>query len=1093
MEILLILMDIDRNIQNPVVPPSRYITEMTCSSEERLAKLTSSTRREKMRPERTLNMLKAVPDIVVFQNYNLGDVQMIPISILNTYETSKPIRVILESTTVFSITRNSGTVITKVAPGMTYQLGITFIAHEQKDYRHFVTVVSEGESFVIPIICISHRPLLDIPDRISLPPIPVKTITERVIIVRNIGQTSAYFNIYCSNGFSTVPERGCLQANEYIQLMVKFQAPCVGAYHGRMILTYETEERLTVMLEGSTYESDIFLEADEVQSVDTYISLKRKRFVKLYNRSKHVINFVWKQFKSVEIDRIENQKCEEGFKEIKEMETPKYANLLHHGIIAGGDANEVIYERIYQDELREFRSSDNLLFLNPNWNICPLTGEVWPDNVCTFIITFAPTEAIHYETAGYLEVSGKEERLPLKLSGTGKGPCIEINVCELDANDIFLCSKHQYEISIRNKGYIPGTIAFRPQQLVFGGVLTCKPLSNHLEPNRFASFVLTFTSNVQGKFVEEIEFIIQESGEIKKIVFLGNIVCPLLSFDIKEVNFGKVTLGYPVTTSLNLINTTQVPIKYVAKFLEDGIEPAISCIEYASRADKPIIYAPKELSFEPEKYTVSPNYISRGEITLLPNVPGEHRKFLLIIMWDTPKYSISLPIEYQCELPDIICETQDIFMRGCFVNYVYTRSITIRCHNEHSGYFQILPYDIEGPTEIVFEAKPSEDFIEAYGVKEVEINIYTKHIGQSTLKVYISVFGGPRQIYLCTIRCNGQGPVVTVPDILYFEEIRTLKTATQPLRIVNDSPVLAIVTVTHNKKSCCTISNDYLTLNPSESLDLEVRVYVRAPGYYTDKILFTTEQGESQSCLVKVTAVGSSILCAPEIEPELNLGALLTHRTFSLNLKFTNMSKKYHKIIWSRIKKLKSFRDDPSLNEGSVFVLKPNVFDLAPDQSIECMLSGCTTKIGHLEEDFYCHAVVEGKRDHSIITMFLLIAEFVRPMLQMSHEELHFRIDNGVDKTTAHLTETVTVKNISKLDIVTNIQIEDPFFIVLDSERIVTNIQIEDPFFIVLDSERLNLLEWHLENDSELNMNIEFVPKSKEKKCVVWDGMALRK
>lgn len=62
----------------------------------------------------------------------------------------------------------------------------------------------------------------------------------------------------------------------------------------------------------------------------------------------------------------------------------------------------------------------------------------------------------------------------------------------------------------------------------------------------------------------------------------------------------------------------------------------------------------------------------------------------------------------------------------------------------------------------------------------------------------------------------------------------------------------------------------------------------------------------------------------------------------------------------------------------------------------------------------------------------------------------------------------MTVKNISKLDI-------------------VTNIQIEDPFFIVLDSERLNLLEWHLENDSELNMNIEFVPKSKEKKCVVWD------
>ncbi|KAI4465642.1 dlec1 deleted in lung and esophageal cancer 1 [Holotrichia oblita] len=977
MEILLILMDIDRNIQNPVVPPSRYITEMTCSAEERLAKLTSITRKEKLRPEKTLNMLKAVPDIVVFQNYSLGDIQMIPISILNTYEISKPIRVILESTTVFSLTRHSGTISTKVAPGMTYQMGITFVAHEQKDYRHFVTVVSEGESFVIPIICISPRPLLDVPDRITLPPIPVKTITERVIIVRNIGQTSAYFNIYCSTGFIAEPERGCLHAKDYMQLMIKFRAAHVGAYQGRLTLTYETGERLTIMLEASTYESDIFLETNELESLDTYITLKRKRFVKLYNRSKHVINFVWKQFKSIEIDRIENLKCEEGFKEIKEMESQKYADLLHHGIIAGGDANEIIYERIYQDELREFRHSDNLLFTNPNWNICPLTGEVWPDNVCTFVITFAPTEAKYYETTVYLEVSGKEERLSLKLYGTGKGPYIEMNVYELDANDIFLCSKHQYEISIHNK-------------------------------------------------------------------------------------------GHPITVCLNLINTTQVPIEYVAKFPDDGVEPALSCMEYASSVDKPIIYAPKELTFEPEKHTVLPNYVSKGELTLLPNVPGEHRKHLLIIMWDTPKYSISLPIVFKCEVPDVICETQDIFMRGCFVNYVYTRSITIRCRNEHSGYFHILPYDIEGPTEIVFEAKPSEDFIEAYGVKEVEINIFTKHIGQSTLKVYISVFGGARKIYLCTIRCNGQGPVVTVPDILHFEEIRTLRTATQPLRIVNDSPVLAIVTVTHNKKSCCTISNDYITLNPSESLDLQVEAYVRVPGYFTDKIIFTTEQGESQCCLVKVTAVGSSILCEPEIEPELNLGAILTHQTFSLNIKFKNMSKKYHKIIWSRLKKLKSFRDDPSLYEGSTFVLRPNVFDLAPDQSIDCVLSGYATKIGRLEEDFYCHAILEGRRDYSIITMFLVIAEFVRPMLEMSHKELQFRIDNGVDHTTALLTDTVSVKNISKLDI-------------------VTSIKIEDPFFILLDTERTNMCEKLLKNNDVLDIKIEFVPKNKDRKCVVWN------
>lgn len=110
-------------------------------------------------------------------------------------------------------------------------------------------------------------------------------------------------------------------------------------------------------------------------------------------------------------------------------------------------------------------------------------------------------------------------------------------------------------------------------------------------------------------------------------------------------------------------------------------------------------------------------------------------KRLIIIMWGTPKYSISLPIQYTCEIPDVVCETQDIFMRGCFVNYIYTRLITIRSRNEHAGYFEFLPYDVEGPTEITFEPKPSEDFIEGYGVKEVELSIFTKHIGQSTLKV----------------------------------------------------------------------------------------------------------------------------------------------------------------------------------------------------------------------------------------------------------------------------------------------------------------------------------------------------------------------
>ncbi|GJQ69846.1 hypothetical protein Trydic_g22394 [Trypoxylus dichotomus] len=1048
-------------IQKHRVPPSKYITEMTCTTSERLEKLKSISRKEKIRIETALNMLRATPDIVVFQNYSIGDTIIVPLNILNTYETSKPVRVILDPSTVFSISCPSGIVNTKVAPGMAYQVDVIFRPHEQKDYRHYLLVVSEGESFFIPLMGLSYRPLLDIPDRIILPATPVKITTERTIIVRNLGEVSATFNICCSPGFLAEPLRGFVDPHDYMQLTIKFNTDIVGDHRGHLVLTHETGETLTVMLEVTSYESNIFLEVNELESLDAYMTLKRKRCVKLYNNSEHTA-------RSAEVDKIENLKYEQTFGQIKEIEARKYADLMHQGIIAGGDTNEVIYDRIYRDELREYRRSETLLYNDLNWRVQPLTGQVWPNNFITFTITFAPTEAKYYKTTMYLEVTGREERLPLKLHGRGEGPQIEINISELNANDIFLCSKHQYEISVRNEGHIPGTIAFVPRPLLFGGIVTCKPKHNYMEPNRYASFVLSFSSNVQGKFVEEIEFVIRESGEIQKFVFKGNIVCPLLNFNVTEVNFGKVTLGYPVSTYINLTNTTQVPIEYVATFPEDGEVPALSCSDYAQQSIKPMIIAPKELSFQPENFTVSPNFTSRGKLTLLPNYQGEYIKRLIIIMWGTPKYSIQLPIIYKCEIPDIVCETQDIFMRGCFVNYVYTRSITIRSRNEHAGYFQFLPYDVEGPTDIMFEPKPAEDFIEGYGAKEVELNIFTNHIGQSILKVYISIFGGSQKVYLCTIRCNGQGPVITVPEVLYFEDIRTLKHVSQFLKIVNDSPVPATVTVAHNKRICCTIDEELLTLNPSESLDLEVKAYVRVPGQFTDKIAFTTEQGESQSCYIKVTAVGSSILCEPEIEPELNLGAILTHQTYTLNVKFTNMSKKYHKLIWTRLKKLKSFRDDPALYEGSIFSLTPNVFDLAPNQSMNCILSGYGYHTGHIEEDFYCHATIEGKRDYAVITTFLVIAEFVRPMLEMSHDHLYFRIDTGVDKTRAFLADTMTVKNISKL-------------------AITANLSIEEPFFILNGDEETNSVQRHLENGDVFSFDVKFVPKATKKECVVWN------
>lgn len=56
------------------------------NTEERLEKLKRIGRKEKIRPEKPLNTFKAIPDIVVFQKYFIGDVLTVSVNILNTYE-----------------------------------------------------------------------------------------------------------------------------------------------------------------------------------------------------------------------------------------------------------------------------------------------------------------------------------------------------------------------------------------------------------------------------------------------------------------------------------------------------------------------------------------------------------------------------------------------------------------------------------------------------------------------------------------------------------------------------------------------------------------------------------------------------------------------------------------------------------------------------------------------------------------------------------------------------------------------------------------------------------------------------------------------
>lgn len=52
---------------------------------------------------------------------------------------------------------------------------------------------------------------------------------------------------------------------------------------------------------------------------------------------------------------------------------------------------------------------------------------------------------------------------------------------------------------------------------------------------------------------------------------------------------------------------------------------------------------------------------------------------------------------------------------------------------------------------------------------------------------------------------------------------------------------------------------------------------------------------------------------------------------------------------------------------------------------------------------------------------------------------------------------------------------------------ITTVITVDEPFYMVQENGRVNSVEKHLEDGDVLNLKVEFVPKTEQLECVVWN------
>lgn len=227
---------------------------------------------------------------------------------------------------------------------------------------------------------------------------------------------------------------------------------------------------------------------------------------------------------------------------------------------------------------------DKMLFQDEIIKIEPAEGEIWPNSSTEVTIIFRPLEHKEYDFTVFCDVTGRESRLPLHVTGKGMGPRVQLSFDEIDLGNVFINSTHIYEVVLANKGDIDAIFNVSSNKSVFGPCFQFNPSEGIVMPDGHQAVQITFKSEVLGEFREEFDFQIDGLPEPHKLRVVGNVIGPTFHFDIPKLRFGTVSYGFPSTQTCKLTNTSLVPMQFRLCVPDDGGgDKSISSLEEYDR------------------------------------------------------------------------------------------------------------------------------------------------------------------------------------------------------------------------------------------------------------------------------------------------------------------------------------------------------------------------------------------------------------------------------------------------------------------------------------------------------------------------------
>eukprot|EP00898_Chlorokybus_atmophyticus_P005824 jgi/Chlat1/6242/Chrsp44S05765 len=196
----------------------------------------------------------------------------------------------------------------KVVAGMEVSYIITFRPNSTDDYSADLTIVTEREKFVVRVVAIGARAVLNLPESVQFPTTPLKKTATKTLLVTNTGPRGASFSLRCTplhsidSPYTVSPSRGSLAPGDSLSLTLRFtpRLACED-YVGTLRVVYDGEGEQsedTVRLVGAGCEVNVGLSFESVELATTFVGQRSQRTLKVVNRSNGPVHFEWKRFGS---------------------------------------------------------------------------------------------------------------------------------------------------------------------------------------------------------------------------------------------------------------------------------------------------------------------------------------------------------------------------------------------------------------------------------------------------------------------------------------------------------------------------------------------------------------------------------------------------------------------------------------------------------------------------------------------------------------------------------------------------------------------------------------------------------------------------